>query len=90
MDEHGAAGEMELGVWPGGYTGIGPRHPGVRITIRIEENRPLGQKLVALAEGILDGPVHSKPELSLSAGDIDSFPIARDDIHHRNDLNGAV
>src|SRR5258705_12803033 len=28
MNEHGAAREMELGVGPGGYTGIGPRHPG--------------------------------------------------------------
>jgi len=55
-------------------------------TVRIEDTVPLSQKTHRSLQRVFDGPVHSKSELSLSAGDIDPFPIARHLIKYGNNL----
>jgi hypothetical protein len=50
VNEHRTARELELSVGPCGHAGIGPGHPGMSFMIGIEEDRPLGQISIALAE----------------------------------------
>src|SRR5712664_3495540 len=60
------------------------------VPIRIEEYCPLGQKCIPLTKGVFDGPVHSKSELSLPAGNIDSFLVGRYFIEYGSNLNWGV
>src|SRR5262245_37648295 len=71
MSQNRAVRKMKFSVRSRGHAGVGPRHPGMGLTIRVEEQGPLGQEPVLFAKGVLNRPVHSKPELSFATGDID-------------------
>src|SRR5262249_5135677 len=90
MSKNGAVGKMKLCVRPRRHASVRPRHPGMRVMIRIEEYGPLSQKFIACAKRVLDRPIHSKPQFSFPTGDIDPFRTPRYFVKYRNDLNRAV
>src|SRR5215470_11040273 len=87
MSENRAVGEMKLCVRPCRYASVRPRHPGMRVMVRVEEYGPLRQKRIAFAKRVLHCPLHSEPQLSFPTRDINPFRVLHHFIKYRSNLN---
>src|SRR5215469_17478256 len=64
MSENRAVGEMKLRVRACWHASARPRHPGMRVMVRVEEYGPLSQICIIFAKRVLNCPLHSKPQIS--------------------------